>query len=187
MEYPTQVIVASTAWETDPIKNQTKLVVTDNKGLKYYINDKRQNLWPVFDGFTGPVNIIWKMPPPNATWKAFIEGATRGALNTAPSPTMPLQPVSHPPIQTNTPVQQQPSVSVSMPPAHIVQPISRDDSIWAQVAYKGLIELDAVGKLEPGLHIALVAFSLDKVGIKFEVKEPAKAETPQPIKVVKKA
>ena len=182
MEYPAQINVTGTAWETDPLKG-TKLVVSYDKGLKCYINDKRQNLWPVFDGYTGPVNLIWKLPPSNATWKAFIEGATRGALNTTPAPTMP---AVQPPIQTNTLIQQKPTVVASMPPVHIVQPISRDDSIWAQVAYKGLIELDVVGKLEPGLHIALVAFSLDKIGIKLEIKEPAKTETPQPIKAVKK-
>lgn len=57
------------------------------------------------------------------------------------------------------------SVPVNPKPNQSITPQNREASIEAQVAFKGLVELDAAGKLEPSMHILIVAWAMDKMGI----------------------
>ena len=61
--------------------------------------------------------------------------------------------------------QVQPPQAKPMPVQPAAPVTNRDSSIEAQVAFKGLVELDVAGKLDLVTHVAIVQWAVSKMGL----------------------
>jgi len=89
--------------------------------------------------------------------------------------------------KTISQVLQQPPQAKPLPVQPAAPVTNRDSSIEAQVAFKGLVELDVAGKLDLVTHVAIVQWAVKKMDLDIkEVPAPQPKPGPQPIKAVRK-